>query len=191
MTDAELVCRGVQGDETALRTLFARYERQVMLSCVLSAHRDLERARDLAQEVWGRAFGALARIQPQSFGAFLVTVTRNVCRTRGTQEKRRQIVEVPVGLESFEPGDSYDDAHEKELREERIRIVQLVLARVRKAHVRTIVTLKYSEPGLTAEQIARHLRVPRGTVLVTLMRFRAAIRRELLSAMLDRDVWKE
>ena len=196
-TDGELMKWGVEGDERALRALFDKYERHVMLYCAVSSRGDPERARDLAQEIWDRVFRSLGSIDPRRFQAFLATVTRNVCRTRGKQELRRRTIELLVDFELFEADEESnndlreDDLQEKHAREQRIQAVQRVLAKVSDPQVQTIAGLKYGEPEHTAAQIAQLLGIPRGTVLVKLMRFRNAIRVDLAAALLADDPWGE
>ena len=188
-SDAELVRLGLTAEEKALRALFGRHERAVMLYCLVSARGDSDRAVDLAQEVWGRTFESLPRINPQAFRGFLATVTRNVCRTRGAQHLRRRAVELLADLEVFE-AETTNELEMKAAREERIELVQRVIANVRDPCVQAIARLKYLDPEHTADEIAQKLRMPRGTVLVKLMRFRAAIRSELLAALLADEAWR-
>jgi RNA polymerase sigma factor (sigma-70 family) len=190
MSDAELVQLGVNGDERALRALFGRYQQEVMLYCAMSTRGEPERARDLAQEVWARTFQSLERINPHSFRAFLATVTRNVCRTRGAQDLRRRAVELLIDFEVFEAEAMSDELEAKGAREARIEVVQRAIANVRDPCVQAIARLKYLDPEHTADEIAQQLGMPRGTVLVKLMRFRAAIRSELLAALLADESWR-
>ena len=81
-----------------------------------------------------------------------------------------------------------EDKSERELR---IAIVQRVLATVRNPVVQAIAKLKYCEPEHTTHQISELLGIPHGTVCVTLMRFRAAVRCELLAALLDEEARRE
>ena len=189
-TDAELVALGINREERALRALFGRYQRQVMLYCAVSARGDSERARDLAQEVWARTFQSIGSINPQAFRAFLATVTRNVCRTRGAQELRRRTIEFLVDFELFETDETDQELEAKAAREERIEAVQRLIANVRDPCMQEIARLKYLDPEHTADEIARLLGMPRGTVLVKLMRFRTAIRCELFSMLLADESWR-
>jgi RNA polymerase sigma factor (sigma-70 family) len=190
VSDANLVRLGIDGNERALRALFGRYQREVMLYCVVSARGDRDRALDLAQEIWGRTFEALRRINPDAFRGFLATVTRNVCRTRGGQELRRRAMELLVDLEVFEAEATNDEVEAKAAREERIEVVQRLIANVSDLRVRAIVSLKYLEPEHTVDEIAQKLAMPRGTVCVKLKRFHAAIRSELLAALLSDESWR-
>jgi len=189
-TDAELVQSGLKGDERALRALFGRYQREVMLYCAVSTRGDRDHARDRAQEVWARTFASLRRIHPDAFRGFLATVTRNVCRTRGAQELRRRTIELLVDLEVFEAEAPIGELESKAAREERIVLVHRVIANVRDPAVQAIARLKYLEPEHTVDEIAHTLAMPRGTVCVKLMRFRAAVRSELLAALLADESWR-
>ena len=189
-SDAELVRLGVDGNERALRALFARYQQEVMLYCAVSARGEPERARDLAQEVWGRTFESLRRVDPLTFRGFLATVTRNVCRTRGAQDLRRRAIELLMDLEVFEAEAMNDEVEAKATREERIETVQRVIANVRDHSVQAIARLKYLDPEHTVDEIALKLGMPRGTVCVKLKRFRAAIQGELLAALLADESWR-
>lgn len=183
--NSDLVRAGQRGDADALRVLFVQYRRPVMAYCLVAAGRNRERALDLLQETFARAFGALSRLlEPEKFRGFLFTVAANVCRTRGAQEARRRVLEV-LGLEIDIPA---PEETEPCAREERIAAVQQVLAHVKDETLREIVTLKYCDPEHTTRQIAVLLGMPHGTVTVKLMRFRAAARRELLRVLATEEM---
>ena len=191
-SDADLVCLGRQGNQRALRALYDRYERQVLRWCAVSARGDPERARDLAQGIWASTFRALPNIDPQRFFAFLATVVRNACRGNAARDRRRSVLEVLVDLEAFDlevVDDRCENVMEQQDREHRNAIVREVLARVTDPQMRRIAEMKYCDPEHTADQIAGLLGLSRGTVLVKLMRFRAAIRRQLLAALLEDERW--
>src|SRR5512144_1360156 len=93
--DAELVRATQLHDRAAANALFRRYHRRVMAYCVLASGGDRSRAQDLAQETFARAFLGLRRLRhPERFAAFLFTVARNVCLTRGAQESRLLLMEM-------------------------------------------------------------------------------------------------
>ena len=176
-TNVGLVRRGQRGDPGALRELFERYQRPVMQYCSCAAGTDRERARDFAQETFGRAFAALPGLaDPERFDGWLFTIAANVCRTRGAQEARRRNLEL-LGVDVDAPAPETVDAAS---REDRIAAVQQVLAHIADETVRRIAKLRYCDPEHTTRQIAELLNIPHGTVTVKLMRFRAAIRRDLL-----------
>ncbi|MBN2362162.1 MAG: sigma-70 family RNA polymerase sigma factor [Deltaproteobacteria bacterium] len=171
------------GDPKALRALFDQYQRRVMGYCLLSTHGDREQAMDLTQDTFTRAFKSLHRLgDPARFGGWLFAIAANVCRSHGAAEQRRRQVMELFGLEL--QAEAPDD---KSAREQRIEAVQRVLAAIEDPTLRQIVTLKYCEPEHTTRQIAEQLGIPHGTVTVKLMRFRAAVRRELACELLDAE----
>src|SRR5438067_6602021 len=80
--DVATVVRAAQaGDKGALRTIFDRHQQDVLGFCLLAVGRDRDRAVDLLQETFARAFRALSRLQdPERFRPWLFTVAANVCR---------------------------------------------------------------------------------------------------------------
>jgi DNA-directed RNA polymerase specialized sigma24 family protein len=99
-------------------------------------------------------------------------------------------MELLVDLEVFEAEATNDEVEAKTAREARIEVVQRLIANVTDPRVQAIVRLKYLEPEHTVDEIAQKLEMPRGTVTVKLMRFRAAIRSELLAALLSDESWR-
>lgn len=177
---AVLVPRAARGDERAARALFAHHHRRVMAYCVLSADGDRDRAQDLAQEAFARAFDRLETLrEPSRFGPWLMRITASICARRGAHNTRYQ-----DALEAFrlEQG-VVIDPDDKVERERRIARVRAVLSEIPDPTLRQIVTLKYTDPEHTTRQIAARLSIPHGTVTVKLMRFRAAIKRKLLTAL--------
>jgi RNA polymerase sigma-70 factor (ECF subfamily) len=184
-------CAAQHGDRDALSALYRRHQRAVFGFCMLSAGRDRERALDLTQETFARAFaGVNALGDPARIRPWLISIAGNVCKTRGGQDKRRRAALDALQLEVqcddvdlFGDNDAFD-------RERRIATVQHVLAGVAKERLRTIAQLKYGDPEHTTREIAAKLSIPHGTVTVTLKRFRAAIRRELCRALAAEGVLK-
>jgi RNA polymerase sigma-70 factor (ECF subfamily) len=180
------VVRAAQaGDRTAQRAIFDRHQGEMLGFCLVAAGGDRDRALDLLQDTFVRVYRALPTLRdPEKFRGWLFAVAANVCRTRGAQEQRQRRVLEAVGLEEeVEP--PVDDEAE---RESRVAAVQRVLAHVRDERLRRIVQLKYGDPEHTTREIAAKLSIPHGTVTVKLMRFRAAIRRELCRALLEEGV---
>ncbi len=99
-TDAQLVQRTLAGDRLAFGELYDRYARVVRSICFHETI-NLGEAQDLAQDVFMRAYGKLHKLrQPERFGPWLVSITRNVCREfrRGRARDRH----VLMGLEAPE-----------------------------------------------------------------------------------------
>lgn len=96
-SDARLVLRTLDGQESAFAELYDRYARLIRAICHDKAG-DLNIAQDLTQEVFLRAYEKLGGLkQPDRFGYWLVSIARNVCREyrRGRYRDRHQW----VGLE--------------------------------------------------------------------------------------------
>jgi RNA polymerase sigma-70 factor (ECF subfamily) len=180
--ESDLVRSAVQGDRAAQRALFDRYQRGVMGYCLLACNGDRERARELTQETFLRALASLRRLeQSDRFRSWLFSIAANLCRGSGAQEARRRELLAAAQL-SLGVVPTEDDPRE---REARIAIVQRLLSRVENPGVRAVVSLKYGEPEHTTREIAARLGLPHGTVTSKLVRFRAAIKRELLRVMLE------
>jgi len=96
-SDAKLVLEVLNGNQVAFSELYDRYARLVRVIC----HDDTgnwNQAEDLAQEVFLRTYDKLGNLQnPERFGPWLISITRNVCREyrRGRLRDRH----VLVGLE--------------------------------------------------------------------------------------------
>jgi len=150
--------------------------------CLLACNGDRERALELTQDTFLRALSSLRQLhEPSRFRNWLFSIAANLCRGRGAQEARRRELLVAARL-SFDATPSSDEV---EQREARIALVQRLLSRVQDPEVRAVVSLKYGEPEHTTREIAARLDVPHGTVTSRLVRFRAAIKRELLRMMLE------
>ena len=79
-TDGTLVCGVLNGDRAAFAELYDRRARLVRAICFDTTH-DLDAAAELTQEVFLRALKKLGALRdPQRFTAWLVGITRQVCR---------------------------------------------------------------------------------------------------------------
>jgi RNA polymerase sigma-70 factor (ECF subfamily) len=181
--ESDLVRSAARGDRAAQQVLFDRHQRGVMGYCLLASNGDREGALELTQETFLRALSSLGQLQePGRFRGWLFSIAANLCRGRGAQEaRRREILAVAqLSLDATPGGD--EDPQE---REARIALVQRLLSRLRDPDVRAVVSLKYGEPEHTTREIASRLGLPHGTVTSRLVRFRAAIKRELLRTMVE------
>jgi RNA polymerase sigma-70 factor, ECF subfamily len=180
--EADLVRSAARGDRTAQRALFDRHQRGVMGYCLLACNGDRERALELTQETFLRALSALQQLKEGGrFRAWLLTIAANLCRSSGAQEaRRRELLEITrLSFDAAPPNG------EPQERESRIALVQRLLSQVEDPEVRAVVSLKYAEPEHTTREIAARLGLPHGTVTSRLVRFRAAIKRELLRRLLE------
>ena len=81
MTDAQLVAHAQEGVGQAFEELVKRHEGRVF-SLARRLVGNAEDARDLAQEVFIRAYRALERVDPaRGFDSWLSRITVNACRT--------------------------------------------------------------------------------------------------------------
>jgi RNA polymerase sigma-70 factor (ECF subfamily) len=150
--------------------------------CLLACNGDRERALELTQETFVRALSSLRQLQePGRFRSWLFSIAANLCRGFGAQEARRRELVAAAQLRA----DLTPMEDEPQSREARIMVVQRLLSRIEDPSVRAVVSLKYGEPEYTTREIAARLGVPHGTVTSRLVRFRAAIKRELLRTMLE------
>jgi len=180
--ESDLVRNAARGDRAAQHALFDRHHRGVMGYCLLACNGDRERALELTQDTFLRALSSLRQLEePGRFRAWVFSIAANLCRGRGAQEARRRELLAAAQL-SFDATPADDDP---QAREARIAVVQRLLSRVEDPDVRAVVTLKYGEPEHTTREIAARLGLPHGTVTSRLVRFRAAIKRELVRAMLQ------
>jgi RNA polymerase sigma-70 factor, ECF subfamily len=180
--ESDLVRSAARGDRAAQHALFERHHRGVFGYCLLACDGDRERALELTQETFLRALSSLQQLEESArFRSWLFSIAANLCRNRVAQEARRRelLAAAQLGLDAV-PSDD-----EPEERETRIALVQRLLSRVEDPGVRAVVSLKYGEPEHTTREIAARLGLPHGTVTSRLVRFRAAIKRELLRAMLE------
>jgi len=181
--DLETLVRAAQGgDRRASRALFDQFQKGVMGYCLLSANQDRDRALDLTQEVFARAFRSLTGLtEPARFQGWLFTIAANVCRTRGAEEQRQRRTMDALTLEREADLPPEDKAG----RERRIALVQRLLDGVADGPLKQIVLLKYGEPEHTTREIAAKLAIPHGTVTVKLMRFRDSVKRDLCRMLVE------
>ena len=178
----ELVEAARGGDRGAHRALFDRFQRPLMGYCMLSTNGDRELAMDLTQETFSKAFLNLDRLDDaERFKGWLFTIAANVCRTQGAKTIRQQQLHQHLALAM----DVEPVGEDKRARELRIAAVQDVLESIEDEKLKSIVTLKYTEPEHTTRQIAEKLGIPHGTVTVTLSRFRARMKGRFVAALLE------
>ena len=180
-SDAEIIGRCLKGEREAFGALVERYEGIVYASAF--AHlKNAEDARDIAQEVFVRAYSSLASLKKQSrFEAWLAKITNRLCIDKlRTRKKSIQLSQFP----SFEGEDvvsRFDFG--REAREEKAQLgrrIQRVLSAIDQLpeYYRVAFVLKYME-GLSMKDIARFLRVPISTVEGRLHKSRAYIREKI------------
>ena len=179
--DSRLVERAAAGSSAAERALYERFAPSLRAYCACAADGDRSRADDLVQETLIRAFKGLSHLRDRErLRSWLFAIAANVCRDAGAATARARRLEQALALE-VEPHEDDD----KLVREHRIRKVAELLDEVEDPKVRAIVQLRYREPEHTTRQIAEKLGIPHGTVTVTLVRFRARIKGELVRMLME------
>lgn len=171
-----LIGRIREGDEDAARQLFDRYRDSVMGYCLLATDGDRDRAKDLTQESFIRAFEKIDQLRdPENFTSWFWTIVRRRCADYGDRRSRQAEI---LDLFAINRDVVFAD-DDKAARERRIQVVQELLDEIDDEDLAAIVEMKYTEPEHTTREIARELEMPHGTVTVKLMRFRESIEDEL------------
>lgn len=146
-TDEELVGRVAAGDEPALATLLARYERP--LSRFLHRHTGGREVDDLFQESWLRVVRHAERFDPsQRFSTWLFQIAVNLCRDwfrrqQPIAEEAAEVAAAPIPIE------------------ERLDAEKLLM--LLPEPQREVLILRYFH-DLSEEEIARIVDCPKGTV---------------------------
>jgi len=180
--DAALVKRCLEGDQRAYKELLHRYRRSVYsITFRMIGHR--EEARDLAQEVFIRAFRSLHRYDAsRPFSSWIFKITSNLCidyyrRKRHTtislQETYDGDDERPR-IELVDPGPPPDEELFTKVQRERLDI----LLRSLPPRYRVVVVLRHKEE-MSYDEIAAELDIPIGTVKARLHRAHRILRNKL------------
>lgn len=188
LDDPSLVRRCQAGDDQAFRTLVLRYQRKVF-SVALALVKDREEAMDVAQDAFLRVHQRIGDFKgDSSFYTWLYRITRNLAIDRlRARRGREQELDETAGweLERTDPGfisrrlgtNPQRGVLRKELAEQMAR----ALAQLPEKH-REILVLREVE-GMSYEELAETLEIPKGTVMSRLYHARAkmqAILREYL-----------
>jgi RNA polymerase sigma-70 factor (ECF subfamily) len=170
--EAALVERARRGDREAFGTLVDLYADQAIAVAYGYLQR-LEDAEDLVQDAFVRALERLDRLAPGSpFGPWFYRLLVNAALNRRKYLGRRQMAELPVGVEASDS--PAVDAERAELRRRLAAAVEQL-----PPDLQTVVILHDLE-GFTHPEIARILEIPEGTCRSHLSRARRTLR-ELLS----------
>jgi RNA polymerase sigma-70 factor, ECF subfamily len=192
--DLTLVKRVRSGDQRAFKLLVERYQRKVY-AVALGMLKDKEEAYDVAQEAFVKVYKYLDHFKgDSSFYTWLYRITVNICidliRRRGANKGEAVEFDETVQIDS-------PDAHigalgsrlgtnpqKSALRKELAEKIQEALAQVPEKH-RAILLLREVE-GLSYEDLARTLEIPKGTVMSRLFHARAKVQK-ILSEYLELD----
>lgn len=192
--DLTLVKRVRGGDQRAFRTLVERYQRKVF-SVALGMLKDKEEAMDVSQEAFVKVYRYLDHFKGDaSFYTWLYRITVNICidviRRRGPQKGEQvefdeaiaaDLSEANIGALGSRLGTNPQKAA---LRKELAQKIQEALQEVPEKH-RAILLLREIE-GMSYEDLARTLNIPKGTVMSRLFHARAKVQK-ILSEYLELD----
>ncbi len=157
LDDGALVARATRGEEDAYGELVRRY-RRAAFAMALSVTGRPEDAEDVAQESFIVALERLEECrEPESFGGWLLAITRNRARNLLRREMLREGGELPFGVASR--AESPDrNAELTELRE------RLTWALKKLNEVQREIVLLHDLEGWKHREIAARLEMPSGTV---------------------------
>ena len=173
---ARLVNLTLGGDSTAFEQIILRYETRVMTIAarILGTRDD---ARDVAQEVFLRAFKYLHRLDVQKpMEPWLVRITVNVCRDVARTRQRRRDTFVDI-----DPPEAIDDAADPGAAGLSRKEERLVLRRALESlpeKERLAIVLRDIE-GLSTAEVASILRSSETTVRSQVSRGRLRLKREI------------
>jgi RNA polymerase sigma-70 factor, ECF subfamily len=168
-TDVELVQRAQAGDRDAFRQLVERYQTKIA-GLAMGMLRNRDDALDVVQEAFTKAYQSLDRFQGHSgFYTWVYRIAMNLC----IDQQRRDGRMTPVPLESPDrpeenilpleagprPDQPFDRAREVQIGTR----LREAIAELTPEH-RAVILLREVE-GLSYEEIAEALDVPKGTVM--------------------------
>jgi RNA polymerase sigma-70 factor (ECF subfamily) len=177
--DIALAVRARDGDEAAFGELVRRHERRVF-RIVYRMLRDRDQAEDVTQITFVRAFRSLHRYKDEfDFHPWLYRIAVNAALTQIDRRKRERKVDIDDVPERHLPHPTHEESPleetgRRELLERLDRAVRLL-----PEDQRAVFLLRTAE-GLSYDEIARTLDIPRGTVMSRLSRAREALRRHLV-----------
>lgn len=178
-TDAELVTRTLNGENTAFEYLVRRYQGAVY---GLAYHllQDFTDAEDLSQEAFFKAYCKLPQLKDRSkFASWLKRVTWNLCQMELRRKGRTEYLDAPgneIILQTLVDDSPSPQAHleHKELQEKVAEALQSLSEKNR------LVTVLFYFDGLSYRQISDFLEIPVTTVESRLHKARKQLKKEML-----------
>jgi RNA polymerase sigma-70 factor (ECF subfamily) len=180
-----LVSRAKAGDHEAFRTLVVRFQRKVY-AVALGIVKDPDLAWDVAQEAFVRVHERLSTFEGKSaFSTWLFRVTTHlgIDAVRKERTSRKDAVEDVLEADLQGGGEGIlsttlgNDPRENALRRELAGQLQRALETLSPEH-RTILVLREVE-GLSYEELAERLEIPKGTVMSRLFHARKRMQAQL------------
>lgn len=192
--DLTLVHRSREGDHDAFRILVERYQRRIY-AVALGMMKDPEEARDVSQEAFIKVHRYLDKFKgDSSFYTWLYRITSNVAIDRLRSRKGEGVslderlekgeVELEVSQPGFLSTRLGTNPQKSSLRRELAEKMAEALQQLGPRH-REILLLREVE-GMSYEELAEVLDIPKGTVMSRLFHARAKMQK-LLEDYLDGD----
>ncbi|MFH1377872.1 MAG: sigma-70 family RNA polymerase sigma factor [Planctomycetota bacterium] len=176
--DSDCVASALKGDEDAFRELMERYLWSIV-SCAYSICHERERARDIAQEAFIEAAGALNELrEPAKFGAWVYGIAKKkaLALTRKESRRSRSLENNAEFLASRFRQSRPDDAATDD---ERRRLVREAMFDLPDTY-REVLLLKYVEER-SYEEIAHILEITPSAIDKRLTRAKTLLRKKLKS----------
>ena len=166
MDDRTAIEKCQNGEREAFRFLVERYQREAV-GHAIAILGNREDALDAVQEAFIDAFQAIKRFDnTRRFYPWFYVLLRNRCYKAAAQKKPQENIEETVIL-ALQPNVS---------REESLSLESALLTL--SSEDREIITLKYLD-GLSYDEIAQRLEIPRGTVMSRLFYARKQLQAKL------------
>ena len=167
MDDAGAIKRCQQGDREAFRHLVERYQKRAVGHAVAILF-DRDDGEDAVQEAFFDAFQAIGRFDTsRTFYQWFYVLLRNRCYKLTARRRPTENLD-DVQLLASQPGMS-----------DETRLVLEKALHSLTPEEREIVSLKYFS-GLSYDELAVHLQIPRGTVMSRLFNARQRLQRKLM-----------
>jgi RNA polymerase sigma-70 factor (ECF subfamily) len=192
--DAELVRRAQTGDHAAFRQLFDRYHKRVY-AVAFGVLKNRHDALDCVQEGFVKVHRHLPNFQgSSSFYTWLYRIVMNLAIDQLRRRKTAKPVEFDETRrrDSQEPGDDAivsrlldENPRKAVIRRELLERVQAALAELPEYH-RQVILLREIE-GMSYEEMAEALEVPKGTIMSRLFHARKKMQ-EALKGYVDGDL---
>jgi len=177
--DSALAVRARDGDGHAFTELVRRHKEQVY-RITFRILRDRDDAEDVTQVTFVRAFRSLLKYKEEfPFHPWLYRIALNASLTQIEKRKRHKAVDIEQVPERLIPRPGGEEsALDAVGRREMVGRIQKALPEL--AEDQRIVFLLRVNEGLSYDQIAETLEIPRGTVMSRLSRAREALRKRLV-----------
>ena len=174
--------RAIQGDESAMRSLWSRHAPHIDAVVRRLVGQDLDLAADVAQEVWIQIFRALPQYRGDSqFGTWAHRIAVN--RTLNALRRTRRLAKIEVEVE--------EDSAMVEQDTDRTFVMQTIeSAAQRLSPGARAVFLLHDVEGFTHEEIAERLGITSGGSKSQLFKARAKLR-TLLAHLVDTPLRKD